>query len=300
MNVSILDTQYESKEVFISSSDYKSFINNEYVFKTNSDTSVSNQYDMRIAIKTAEIPVSFYNINENNNRLKYSVNDVVFDIIFDIGNYNVRQFLEQLNTKLQAQSHSAIQLDWDSKFNKIGLNGTQEIKLFKTGSTCFTVLGFTEKDHVSINNVLTSDSLVDIRAITRIYVHCNLASEHTKDTGIGNKHDILGVVPVTAGSFGTIIYQPMNPLRIKLSNNHFQSFKISFKDENGRYIDFNNMKWQMTIEISFTKKKQGVYTPTTDSSGTTSYSFNSPFSSEIHQLDMERTALLNSFVAQNV
>jgi hypothetical protein len=39
--------------------------------------------------------------------------------------------------------------------------------------------------------------------------HCNLASEHTltKDTGIGNKHDILGVSPVTAGVFGTIIYQ---------------------------------------------------------------------------------------------
>ena len=56
--------------------------------------------------------------------------------------------------------------------------------------------------------------------------HCNLASEHTltKDTGIGNKHDILGVIPVTAGVFGTIIYQPLNPLnlKIKLMNNHFK------------------------------------------------------------------------------
>lgn len=300
MNVNILDSPYESKEVFISSSDYKSFINNEYVFKTNNNTSVSNQYDMRIAIKSSEIPVSFYNINANNNRLKYSVNDIGFDIIFDIGNYNVRQFLEHLNTKLQAQAHSAIQLSWDSKFNKIGMNGTQEIKLFKTGSTCFTLLGFTEKDHTSVGNVLTSDSLVDIRAITRIYVHCNLASEHTKDTGIGNKHDILAVIPVTAGSFGTIIYQPMNPLKIKLSNNHFQSFKITFKDENGKFIDFNNMKWNMTIEISFTKKKTGVYTQSTDSSGNTSYSFNSPFSSEIHQLDIDRQNMIQQFIAQNV
>ena len=178
--------------------------------------------------------------------------------------------------------------------------GSTIIKLFKTGSTSFTLLGFTEKDHESVGNILTSDSLVDIRAITSIYIHCNLASEHTKDIGIGNKHDILGVIPVTAGVFGTIIYQPLNPLKIKLTNNHFKSFKISFKDEAGKFIDFNNMKWNMTIETSFTKKKQGVYLPSTNAAGTTSYSYSSPFSSEVHNLDIERTALLNSFVAQNV
>ena len=128
--------------------------------------------------------------------------------------------------------------------------GITIIKLFKTGSTSFTLLGFTEKDHESVGNILTSDSLVDIRAITRIYIHCNLASEHTKDIGIGNKHDILGVIPVTAGVFGTIIYQPLNPLKIKLTNNHFKSFKISFKDEAGKFIDFNNIHWSLTIVLN--------------------------------------------------
>ena len=55
------------------------------------------------SVPYAVIPVSFYIINENNNRLDININDVNSSYLFPYGNYNATYFISQFISLLGSQ-----------------------------------------------------------------------------------------------------------------------------------------------------------------------------------------------------
>jgi hypothetical protein len=50
-----------------------------------------------VSVLSASIPYTFYQVNNNNNRLYYYVGTVPYTIVVPAGNYNVYTFISTLN-----------------------------------------------------------------------------------------------------------------------------------------------------------------------------------------------------------
>ena len=170
----------------------------------------------------------------------------------DVGNYNINQLFSHLHAKLQeTQDTQDIVINWSSLSNKMTFTGTAPIQLNPT-STCHALLGFSpDTIHVSVGNVLESDGMVDIRGITSVYIQSDIANDQYCYGAKGNLHHCLARIPVNAGAYGTITYAPFQALCAKVSRNHIERFRLYITDENGNHINFNRMKWTITLRIDF-------------------------------------------------
>lgn len=61
--------------------------------------------DVKINIIIAQIPVSFYNINQSNNILNYTVNIISNTMIVTMGNYNESNLIHQLSSQFTSAGY---------------------------------------------------------------------------------------------------------------------------------------------------------------------------------------------------
>ena len=271
MNVRILDTNTPSKEIHLCSNHGVNLIPNssEYIFTLPTSIRTPPNQFATLSVINAEIPVSFFNISQNNNifRFKYESDDEKV-IQIDAGNYNIQQMLSALNTKLVAFNFTnPVIINWSSLSNKISFTTTTEFTILPT-STCLELLGFSDKEHKGTS--LISDGMVDIRGITSIYVNCDLLDNSYHYNANANRnflHHTICRIPVNASSYGTITYAPVEKTLCRMSRNVLGgAFKIYITDEQGRTIDFNNMRWTITLKVDYhaIKANQGsIYNDST-------------------------------------
>ena len=260
MNVRILDTNTPSKEMHVCSDQGTQLIPDTSDYLFNLPSVIRCPYDeyMTLSVLNAEIPVSFYNVNSNNNvlRFKYESEDER-TIQFTEGNYNINQLLSHLNDKLVAFSFTnSIIINWSSLSNKLSLSGTGDITLLPT-STCLQMLGFS--DNIHKGSTVVSDGMIDIRGLTSVYVNTDLLDDTYHFNGSSNNflHHTICRIPVNAGSYGTITYQPLEKTLCRVSRNVLGgAYRIYITDEKGKLINFNNMKWTITLKVDFHKIKK--------------------------------------------
>ena len=96
------------------------------------------------SIPYSMIPVSFYNVNENNNRLDININGVNSSYFFDYGNYNATYFISKFVTLLGSQ--------WN-----IILNSNNSIFTITNSTNNFTLLSSSSISQImGFNTNLTS------------------------------------------------------------------------------------------------------------------------------------------------
>lgn len=260
MDIRTLDTNIPSKEIHLCSDTGHQLFGDksDYIFDIESHIRCPPNITMTVKVSKAEFPVSFYNINETNNVFRFRYKDLSIErvIVFDVGNYNVNQFLSHLNDKLQALTFTDVVINWSSLSNKLSLQCASEFRI-SSQSTCLSLLGFTDKDHVSDgSHKITGDSMIDIRGHTSIYINTDLMNETYTFSGKGHQtNHCLARLPVNGGAYGTITYQPIQCLSVPVKRNNISRFRIWIYDQNNNYIDFNQMKWTMTLQIDYHRVK---------------------------------------------
>ena len=137
---------------------------------------VSNQADDEIlavylSIKNAEIPASFYLINEYNNII--SINNVLYTLTK--GNYNVKTFI----TSLKALLGVSYTITYDSITYKITITSSTSFTINYLKTTMTTFLGVSAtSDTISILNnglySITSLYVVNFLPIQKIHLRSNI------------------------------------------------------------------------------------------------------------------------------
>ena len=260
MDVRTLDTNIPSKEIHIcSDTGHQLFgTKSDYIFDIESHIRCPPNITMTVKVSKAEFPVSFYNVNETNNVLRFRYTDLTVEktIVFDVGNYNINQFLSHLNDKIQALGITDVVINWSSLSNKLSLQCASEFRI-SSQSTCLSLLGFTDKDHVSdASHLITGDSMIDIRGHTSLYINTDLMNDTYTFSGKGHQtNHCIARIPVNGGAYGTITYQPIQCLSAPLNRNNISRFRIWIYDQNNNYINFNQMKWTLTLQIDYHKVK---------------------------------------------
>jgi len=213
---------------------------------------VNNQEDDEIlavylSIKNAEIPASFYLINEYNNII--SINNVLYTLTK--GNYNVKTFI----TSLKALLGVSYTITYDSITYKITITSSTSFTINYLKTTMTTFLGVSAtSDTISILNnglySITSLYVVNFLPIQKIHLRSNIPFDNFNNYDKSN--DILLSIQNNANILGgVILYNNDSGLKYLVNEKDLSSFTLRITDDFNREINFNNIDFFLTFQIDY-------------------------------------------------
>ena len=196
-------------------------------------------------VVNAQIPVSFYTVNEYNNVLDTSIGVITITK----GNYTSASLIKELKAQFLALSYTMV-ITINSVTGKLTFTGTNNFTF--TASSSFVILGF-DGTITSTANVLSAPFPLNLLGIQQIKVTSNaLACYNSSSSGLGETN-LLGVIQNTAPPFGMILYNNLNSFGI-LKNTRVSQLDIQLTDETNQFIDFNNIDFTLTIQMTIFRK----------------------------------------------
>jgi hypothetical protein len=202
-----------------------------------------------IKISHLEIPYSFYIINSNNNVLVINATPV----IIPFGNYNALTLLEIINNILLDAFEFDISLSFENSTGKYTLISTNYFYI-ASSSTIAKVLGLEKGfnynsifDFASSQYILEFPYLVNTAGIRNIFIKTNLITNNY--SAYNGDSMVLKSIPVNVPPYGIIIYNNNENIETMVKNRELNNIQLQLIDDEGFYIDFNNLDWSICIEI---------------------------------------------------
>jgi hypothetical protein len=208
-----------------------------------------------LALSHAETPVSWYIINDTNNKLVIQINNFYgssgTNTTFTLtnGNYNANTFQKMLLNIMGSQWLISI----SSTTGKFTLSNTS-FDFFIRGSlsTCNKLMGFPSND----NNILsTSLSLVmpypcNFSGTSRVNIKSSTIQTNNLDSVSNGHSSNITSISVSAELYGIILYTNINNFQNIIYNDFLNGIDINLTDENNNPINFNGIDWFITLEIN--------------------------------------------------
>jgi hypothetical protein len=203
-----------------------------------------------VIVLNAQIPVSFYVINDYNNVLTISGSGILTTTItIDTGNYNANTLISELKSQF---------LTSGVVFSNIKINKN-------SGKLVFTALLFTNYSFSgSMLSVLgTTSSIESNSTVYRCIYPLNLLgterlsikSERLAVQSVSSIDysfsNTLITIPVDVSPFSMISYNSQSDINKNLLNvRTINELDIKIYDENNNLINFNNLDWNITLIIT--------------------------------------------------
>jgi len=200
-----------------------------------------------LSIKNAEIPASFYLINEYNNII--SINNVLYEITK--GNYNIKTFITAL-TALLGVNYT---ITYDSITLKITITSATTFTINYLKTTMSRFLGISSTSNTTsilINGLytITSPYVVNFLPIQKIHLRTNISFDNFNNYDKSN--DILLSIQNNSCILGgVILYNNNTDLKYLVNEKDVSSFTLRISDDQNREIDFNNCNFFLTFQIDY-------------------------------------------------
>ena len=211
-----------------------------------------------VALLSAEIPCSFYNININNQVLKYTVNSVGYTLTVPEGNYNATSFITAFLAQFNAGGHAhTISMAFNKLTGKITttkVGGAFSIIYLSTGSTICEVLGLLSTVNYTITTTLSHPYMLNLLGVKKLKIMSPSFSMDSHDSAGQTSGTLLQTIPVTMPSYSLITYQNTSTVMNRLKNKTINEIEIQIRDENNNLIDFNNVYWDMSIVLNIHRR----------------------------------------------
>lgn len=239
-----LSTRSSSCNILNNNKDYKSIC--EYVIPNMLVRDENIEYT-HFFISNAIIPVSFYTVNETNNKLNVLMNDTITSYYFPFGNYNAITFMTEFKTLMG--SNFNIEL---SKYNSV-FSVTHSQNDFTFSGSIDAILGFSNSVS-STNKVLVMPRCCNFLSLSRVTIRCPELAQNMM-IGSQTSGDVILSVPNNSKPNGQIIYED-NGERNLLKNTELNQFIISITDDDGLAINFNGVSSYFTLQFNIYRKRR--------------------------------------------
>lgn len=207
------------------------------------------------ALEDGEIPVSWFLINDTNNILHYRYNSIDTSITLTKGNYNGSNLITEMENKFNDNGLtvtivlSQITGKYTFKFS----NPITPITFYYNLSPLLMkLLGFTE----TVSGVaLTTPNPLNLLGILKLNI-CSSALAPLYSFSSNNQlsNQIIQTIAVNMPSWHQLTYinksAHFNRLKSKIINN----IDIQIFDDNGNFVEFNDIDWAMTIQLKIYKR----------------------------------------------
>lgn len=206
-----------------------------------------------VTVLNAQIPVSFYIIDETNNILNYLQGAVQKTIIIPVGNYNGNQLVTALNAGFTANS-----TDITASLNT--LNGLLVFTVtvpaltytFQSTSTIKKILGF--DSNLITSTFITLPYQLNLLGKKKIFINSyNLRNSAYTSKNLGFVQTVA-TIPVDQPPYNMINYVSATDLeKVILTNRTVDTIDIQIFDEDNNYINFRNIDWSITLCLTVEK-----------------------------------------------
>jgi hypothetical protein len=215
-----------------------------------------------ISVISAQIPVSYYNINIYNNILKVVNSSVTYTITLTTGNYTSTTLQTLLSTLFIAQGLNNFLFAYSTTSGKLTITNTTSFSILHTGSTCLGVLGFeSESDTLSSLNAITGLYTVigtyplNLLGTLRVRVLSTKLLTFNLDSSISGGVSLLASIPVEAPPYSVILYDNFTKASTELKSLKINSIDIQLVDDLGNLLQLNNIDWSITLAIYIERKR---------------------------------------------
>lgn len=215
------------------------------------------QYANRCVIGQINIPKTFYLVQSGQNTLTLTEDQATHEITIPPANYNVRNFLSEIQTRLNSAGSYTYSITFPSgnepstgKYTITVSNNTTQPKItFPEKSTLFRQLGF---DRASTNsfasNQLVSKNVVDFQLSNVVYIKSNLVRT---STGQKQSDSVLQEIYTNdSPDFSRIAYKNEElELNAKPVSHHGSVFKFTLTDLDDNVLDTNGHQINFSLII---------------------------------------------------
>ena len=209
---------------------------------TDEDDIVSSN----ICIMNAQIPVSFYTINDTNNLITFQSGLSVYQITLTKGNYNFNTLSAMVTTAI-----SMVGVTVTLSINKATgvITFTSTTVVYYNFNKSYKIFGFLP--NVNYNGAtITAPFPCNLLGVKKL----NIRSQQLQISSFNSFSNNLGItiatIPVDVPSFSMISYVNQTDLnKTNLQIKVIDQIDISITDEDGNLINFNNLDWNITLVL---------------------------------------------------
>jgi hypothetical protein len=259
---------YNSKYLKISAHDRSldSAATNDFIvrFENNQLSSVK-----AVVIKAINLPNTFYNINQYNNRLCFSITSEAADRFIDIpiGQYNITELCASMQTALNnvvLLNSTTVTYETSPKYQII-FNFPEEVNFIKTTSTnqvntLYEYLGF--RGIISGNIISTGSQIISthppsLQGDSSVYIHSRaLANNRGMDGDSKSNINLIGKVDLNNAFGDTCYYNSMSESIDSILYNtprDLSVIDIRLRDSKGNKADNLGFDWSILLKLYTTK-----------------------------------------------
>jgi len=238
----------------------------DYEFPSLIDHKADVAY-VEVGVVSAEIPVSFYTINEYNNTIRFIINAITYNIELLKGNYNattlIAEIVSKINTAVGSDPVSIALNKINGKLEWTNDSAIDTFSLEKSGTTLWYILGLDDDvDSYDANLTIIPPFPLNLLGTNNVSIRTDNLATMNYNSKEGSNSNVLANISVDASPFGILLYKntsiTYNILRVLDVNR----FRISLLDDNSNPIDFNNGNWSITLAINIHRHRPTINTRT--------------------------------------
>ena len=222
-------------------------VDTDITFAISPPLTTTDFFNFTLTLESAEIPVSFYNVNSSNNTFIYHLisSGVETTISIPVKNYNATQLLTVLNTLLSSLS---VVVTYDEQTNRYTFTGSAD---FKIKGNAFRLLGLVPDAttyNLSSSNILVSPSMINL-LFPR---NCFLKLISTQAT---TYNAIIAKIQLSAQDLQVLYFNGSvaSEFSVLLSDRTLSSIRVSVVDDDnlplGAASGLNGIYWSLGINV---------------------------------------------------
>jgi len=219
---------------------------NEYIF--DFDLYSSQQNYIYIKLLNAVIPVSWYNVNENNNTLIVILNSIqTYTINLRFGNYSGLSLASTIQTTLNI---SGLSVSFDEITSKITFS--YSLPLYISNCSILETIGFSQPtlatfDVISNKYILIGNQPVNLQQISHISIVLPNMSTNSFFLSKSNIDNLLCCIPVNAPPMSNLVYVNQDDLIINTEKNEFRQLHLQITDQQGNNVNLNGIPFYLNF-----------------------------------------------------
>jgi len=260
----ILDTHLGSKQVFLTNTScYKSVSSGEAIFVFNDVIEAPPNVVMSIGLQSLAFCNSRYTINSTNNLvlLKFASGTLEVQITVPVGFYSASSFITAFQTTLdETFGDSVFAATYNKTTGRITLDGPSSfLGVFLTGTTgkttCFEPLGYSRGDASALtdsNGVVVMPTVADFSGLNSVYFELMNVGSNCLDSRAPSS-STLARVNCTGNPGQFVFYESDRHPRLRITSRTLNIFHVRMTDRYGTVVDLNDVPWEATLEVIFSK-----------------------------------------------
>lgn len=256
------DTYIEQKIVILNSNNAtknNGDFNSDVVFNfTGILTDDPDIKEVQVSIQNAQIPISFYNVNVYNNILRLTYNSLPYTITLTRGNYNSNTLITEITSQLAGQliTDIAITISSVTGILKFVRSGSLNFTVLSTG-TINKTLGFAvDTNYTSVTGILNPPYPLNLLGILKLKIGSYEISTYNFDSSVLGNLNILGTIPIEAGTFGLIQYDNFSNIQAIIKNTSIDSFDLQIYGDDNNLVNFNGIDWSIVLMFAITRERK--------------------------------------------